>query len=133
MALLCSALVLASGCSVARAPRSTAGVRALYRSIGIDASAGNFSDICRSYMDGPLRAYVERTNNDCTTSSELSTLERWAEEIRLSQAEHASRIVLSSEQALIYDSSHPERAVYLAGEWRLAEVPALTAPRRRAR
>ena len=102
----------------------------MYRSIGIDASSGNFTDICDSYMDEPMRATVQRANYDCTTSSTMSTLEHWAERVRLSKIEPQTRIVVSGDQALVYDGARPERALYRSGQWRLTEVPELTAKRR---
>jgi hypothetical protein len=101
----------------------------MYRSIGLDASAGAFSDVCRSYMDEPLRDQVQRLNDDClTSSSSISKLEHWAEKIRLSKIKSGTRIVVSGEQALVYDGVGPEKVLYSAGQWRLAEVPELTAP-----
>jgi hypothetical protein len=126
-AVLCSSIVLIAGCGTASSPRDAAGVRAMYRSIGLDASAGAFTDVCRSYMDSPLRAQVERANDDCTTSSSTSKLERWAEKIRLSKIKSGTRIVVSGDEALVYDAAKPERALYGAGQWRLAEAPELSA------
>ena len=129
-AALCSSIVLVAGCGTASSPRDAAGVRAMYRSIGLDASAGAFTDVCRSYMDAPLRAQVERANDDCTTSSSTSRLERWAEKIRLSKIKSGTRIVVAGHEALVYDAAKPEKALYTAGQWRLAEAPELvtTAP-----
>jgi hypothetical protein len=124
-AVLCSSIVLIAGCGTASSPRDAAGVRAMYRSIGLDASAGAFTDVCRSYMDAPLRAQVERANDDCTASSSTSKLERWAEKVRLSKIESGTRIVVSGDEALVYDAAEPERALYGAGQWRLAEAPEL--------
>jgi hypothetical protein len=101
----------------------------MYRSIGIDASSGYFTDICDSYMDEPLRATVERANYDCTTSSTMSSLERWAEKVRLSKIKPGTRIVVSGSEAHVYDGATPEKVLYRAGQWRLAEVPELTAGR----
>jgi hypothetical protein len=126
---LCSSAALMAGCSGASSPQSVAGVRAMYRSVGLDAGAGDFIDICRSYMDEPLRGEVKRSNNDCSTSNALSSLERWAEKVRLSKVRAGTRIVISGREALVYDGAKPERALYLAGQWRLLEVPELTAPR----
>jgi hypothetical protein len=101
----------------------------MYRSIGLDASAGAFSDVCRSYMDEPLRDQVQRLNDDCMTSSNsISKLEHWAEKVRLSKVKSGTRIVVSGKQALVYDGVWPEKALYSAGQWRLAEVPELTTP-----
>lgn len=102
----------------------------MYRSIGIEASSGDFTGICDSYMDEPLRGRVERTNHDCETSSTMSTLERWAEKVRLSKIKRQTRIVVSGPEALVYDGRTPERVLYRAGQWRLTEVPELSAPRR---
>jgi hypothetical protein len=126
---LCSSAALLSGCSGASSPRNVAGVRAMYRSVGLDAGAGDFPDICRSYMGEPLRGEVKRTNNNCSTSSSLSNLERWAEKVRLSKVGPRTRIVMAGDDALVYDGVKPEKALYLAGQWRLIEVPELTAPR----
>jgi hypothetical protein len=125
-AVLCFSIVLIAGCGTANSPRDAAGVRAMYRSIGLDASAGAFTDVCHSYMDSPLRAKVERANDDCTTSSSTSRLERWAEKIRLSKIKSGTRIVVSGDEALVYDAAEPERALYGAGQWRLAEAPELS-------
>lgn len=102
----------------------------MYRSIGIDASSGNFADICDAYMDGPLRATVERANSDCTTANTMSTLERWAEKVRLSKVTPQTRIAVSGSEALVYDGPTPERVVYRTGQWRLVAVPELVAARR---
>jgi hypothetical protein len=104
----------------------------MYRSIGLDASAGAFGDVCRSYMDEPLRGQVQAANDDCSTSSSTSRLERWAEKIRLSKVKSGTRILVSGQQALVYDGAKPEKALYTAGQWRLAEVPELS-PTARAR
>jgi len=102
----------------------------MYRSIGIDASSGDFTDICDSYMEAPLRAHVRRANYDCTTASTMSTLERWAERVRLSKVTPQTRIVVSGAEALVYDGTTPERVLYRSGQWRLSEVPELSAVRR---
>jgi hypothetical protein len=127
-AALCCSVALLGGCGGASAPRDAAGVRAMYRSIGLDASSGAFLDICRSYMDELLRVAVERDNDHCTTSSSTSRLERWAEKIRLSKIKPGTRIVVSGDEALIDDAAQPERAVYSSGQWRLAQAPELSAP-----
>jgi hypothetical protein len=121
--------VLLAGCSSASSPENIDGVRALYRYIGIESSAGNFSDICQADMDNPLRSEVRRSNNDCLTSSSTSSLERWAEKLRLSKFKAATRIVISGHEALVYDGVKPEKVLYIAGQWRLAEVPELTSSR----
>lgn len=119
---------LLAGCSSANAPESAAGVRAMYRSIGLDAGAGDFSDVCRSLIDEPLRAQTRRANNDCVPGSATSSLERWAERIRLSKVGAGTRIVVSGDEALVYDGAEPERAVYVGGQWLLAQAPELTSP-----
>jgi hypothetical protein len=53
--------------------------------LSIYVSAGNFNDICQADMDSQLRSRVKRTDNDCSTSNSTSSLERWAEKIRLSK------------------------------------------------
>ena len=93
----------------------------MYRSIGIDASAGNWSDICMSYMDGALRKRGEALGRGCFSPR----FEHWAEKVRLSKLTPTTRIAISGSRALIYDGSRPEAAVYTAGEWRLQEVPEL--------
>jgi hypothetical protein len=123
-AVICLAALLISGCR-ASAPQNVAGVRALYRAIGLDASSGNFGDICRSYMDARLRAEFEPSSKSCSTSK----FERWAEKVRLSKVRPGTRITVSGGEALIYDGVRPERAVYVTGQWQLAEVPELTAAR----
>jgi hypothetical protein len=127
-AAVCCSAALLGGCGGASAPRDAAGVRAMYRSIGLDASSGAFLDVCRSYMDEPLRVAVERANDHCTTSSSTSGLERWAEKIRLSKIKPGTRIVVSGDEALIYDAAQPEKAMYISGQWRLAQAPELSAP-----
>jgi hypothetical protein len=52
--------------------------------------------------------------------------ERWAEKVRLSKVKARTRIVLSGDQALVYDGGEPETALYAHGQWVLAEVPELT-------
>jgi hypothetical protein len=100
----------------------------MYRSIGLDAGAGDFTDICRSYMDAPLRDEVKRADNDCTTANYSSKLERWAEKVRLSKVKASTRIVLSGDKALVYDASEPETVLYIHGQWVLADVPELRMP-----
>ncbi len=124
-AALCSALALLAGCGGASAPKSTAGVRAMYRAIGLDASSGEFSDICRSYMDGRLRQELTPFERDCLTTS----FERWAEKIRVPGIGASTRIVLAGDQALVYRSTTPEKAIYRGGQWQLAEVPQVILPR----
>jgi hypothetical protein len=131
-AILLAALVLLSGCSSASSPQTASGVRAMYRSIGLDAGAGDFTDVCRSYMDAPLRDEVKRADNDCTTANYSSKLERWAEKVRLSKVKTSTRIVLASDRALVYDGSEPETALYVHGQWLLADVPELTTTPSRA-
>ncbi len=97
----------------------------MYRAIGLDAGAGDFTDICRSYMDQALGARTAHSNHDCTTSSSTSSLERWAEKVRLAKVTTATRIALSRSEALVYDGTEPERVLYSGGQWRLAEVPEL--------
>jgi hypothetical protein len=126
-AVLCCAVALLGGCGGASSPRDADGVRAMYRSIGLDASSGAFLDICRSYMNEPLRIEVERTNDGCTASSSTSRLERWAEKVRLSKIKTGTRIVVSGDEALIYDAGQPEMAMYTSGQWRLARAPGLIA------
>ncbi len=118
--------MLVAGCSTASAPQTVAGVRALYRSIGIDASTSNFSDICASYMDELLRSELKPLSKGCSTPR----FEHWAEKVRLSKIRPNTRIVLSGREALIYDGVKPERALYAAGQWRLAEAPELVPTQR---
>jgi hypothetical protein len=101
----------------------------MYRSIGIDASSGNFRDICESYMDGQLRNELQPLSKNCFTRR----FERWAEGVRLSKVGSGARIVVSGREALVYDRAKPERALYIAGEWRLGEVPEIITPKRSAR
>jgi hypothetical protein len=131
-ALLCASMLLIAGCSGASAPENVAGVRDMYRSIGLDAGAGDFTDVCRSYMDAPLRDEVERSNDNCSTSNSTSSLERWAEKIRLSKVKTGTSIVVSGDEALVYDGAKPERALYVDGQWLLAQAPELTVPRHTA-
>jgi hypothetical protein len=118
---VCCVAVSIAGCGTASSPRDVAGVRAMYRSIGIDASAGNWSDICMSYMDAALRKRGEALGRGCFSPS----LERWAEKVRLSKLTPTTRIAISGSRAVIYDGTRPEAALYTAGEWRLQEVPEL--------
>jgi hypothetical protein len=131
-ALLCAAIALLAGCGGANAPEDVAGVRAMYRSIGLDAGAGDFIDVCRSLLDEPLRARVKRSNHNCSTASSTSVLERWAEKVRLAKVSARTRIVLAGDEALVYDGAEPERARYVGGQWLLAEAPELIPPPRRA-
>jgi hypothetical protein len=131
-ATLIAVLALLTGCSSASSPQTASGVRAMYRSVGLDAGAGDFTDICRSYMDAPLRDEVKRADNDCTTANYSSKLERWAEKVRLSKVKASTRIVLSGDKALVYDASEPETVLYIHGQWVLADVPELRMPPSRA-
>jgi len=96
----------------------------MYRSIGIDASSGNFGDICKSYMDERLRDELQPLSKRCFTR----TFEHWAEEVRLSKIKPETEIVVSGGEALVYDAAKPEKALYVAGQWRLAEVPEIVSP-----
>lgn len=98
----------------------------MYRSIGLDASSGEFNLICQSYMDQSLRAEFEPSQKDCLTTS----FERWAEKIRVPGLASNTRIVISGREAFVYRSAKPEKAVYTDGQWLLAEVPATIVPRR---
>jgi hypothetical protein len=118
-------MALIAGCGAASSPQNVAGVRAMYRYIGIDASAGSFSEICESYMDERLRNKLEPLTKDCTTSR----FEHWAEKVRLSKIRPGTRIVISGREALVYDGVKPEKVSYIAGQWRLAEVPEMITPR----
>ncbi len=129
-AILCASVALIAGCGGANAPENVSGVRAMYRSIGLDAGAGDFIDVCRSLMDEPLRAEARRSDDNCSTSNSTSNLERWAEKIRLSKVGARTRIVVSGREALVYDGAEPERAMYVNGQWLLAQAPELTSPRR---
>jgi hypothetical protein len=124
--LFASAVLLVAGCGTANTPETAAGVRAMYRSIGIDASAANYSDICHSYMDEQLRGELEPLNKKCFTS----TFEHWAEKVWLSKIKSQTRIVVAGDEATVYDGAKPERALYIDGQWRLAEVPEITASQR---
>lgn len=125
---------LIAGCGAASEPHSATGVRAMYRSIGLDASSGEFVDVCHSYMDQQLRAEFEPVQKNCLTTS----FERWAEKIRVPGLGSSTRIVVSGHEALVYRTAKPEKpekpekAIYLAGQWRLAEVPATIVPKRAA-
>jgi hypothetical protein len=121
--LACCSMVLLAGCRGASSPENVAGVRAMYRSIGIDASSSDFGDICDSYMDEQLRSELKPLSRSCFTSR----FEHWAEKIRLSKVTSGTRIVVSGREALVYDGARPEKAVYVNGQWRLGEVPDLTA------
>lgn|GEM_PF-1528392 len=125
-AALCVSIALLAGCGGARAPQSVAGVRAMYRAIGLDASSGEFSDICRSYMDRQLRSELTPFERDCLTTG----FERWAEKIRVPGVGASIRIVLAGDEALVYRSTKPEKAIYIGGQWQLAEVPQVILPRR---
>jgi hypothetical protein len=125
-AALCSALVLLAGCAGASAPKSSAGVRSMYRAIGLDASSGEFADICRSYMDSRLRSELTPFERDCLTTS----FERWAEKIRVPGIGAGTRILVAGDQALVYRATTPEKAIYTGGQWQLAEVPQAILPRR---
>jgi hypothetical protein len=120
-AATCCAIAWLVGCSAASSPQDVAGVRAMYRDIGIDASSSNFGDICETYMDEQLRKELEPVSKNCFSSR----FEKWAERVRLSKITSATRIMVSGRQALVYDGATPERAQYLGGQWRLSEVPAL--------
>ncbi|MGO8905484.1 MAG: hypothetical protein ACLQMH_07655 [Solirubrobacteraceae bacterium] len=121
--------MLLIGCRGASSPQNVAGVRAMYRSIGIDASSSNFGDICESYMDEQLRSELEPLSKNCFTR----TFEHWAEKVRLSKIGSGTRIVVSGRQALVYGGARPEKALYVSGQWRLAEVPEIILPPRTGR
>jgi hypothetical protein len=125
-AMLCSSALLMFACSGAHSPENATGVRALYRSVGLDASGGAFNDICLTYMDEQLRDKLKAAGTRCAAG----TFERWAEKVRRSNVAPGIRIVVSGPEAVVYDGVEPERAVYAEGQWRLADVPELTTPRR---
>jgi hypothetical protein len=95
----------------------------MYRSIGIDASSSNFGDICTSYMDDRLRDELAPVSKGCFTR----TFEHWAEKVRLSKINTGTRVVVTGRRALVYDGAEPEKALYIEGQWRLAEVPEIVA------
>ena len=72
-------------------------------------------------MDELLRNELNPLSKGCSTAR----FEHWAEKVRLSKIRPNTRIVLSGHEALIYDGVKPERALYAAGQWRLAESPEL--------
>jgi hypothetical protein len=117
----CVAIALMSGCAGARIPENTAGVRALYRSIGIDASMGDFTDICQTDMTAQLREELTVKRKSCSAA----TIERWAEKVRTGKVGTRTRVVLSGGRALVYDGAQREVALYGNGQWRLDEVPAI--------
>jgi hypothetical protein len=112
-------MALITGCVSASAPENVVGVRALYRSIGIDASSGNFADICRTYMTGRLREELITLHKPCSGSA----VERWAEKVRMAKVGTAVRIAVRGTRALVYDGAGREVALYANGQWRLNEVP----------
>jgi hypothetical protein len=112
------AIALITGCAGASAPENVVGVRALYRSIGIDASSGNFADICRTYMTGRLREELITLHKPCSGSA----VERWAEKVGVAKVRTA-RIAVSGTSALVYDGAGREVALYENGQWRLDRVP----------
>jgi hypothetical protein len=132
IAVVCASTVLIAGCSGANAPEDVAGVRAMYRSIGLDAGAGDFTDVCRSLMVQALREQVRRDDDDCLVGNSTSNLERWAEKVRLAKVSARTRIAVSGREALVYDGVKPEKALYVSGQWLLAEAPELTSPPRPA-
>jgi hypothetical protein len=92
------------------------------------ASSGNFGDICQSYIDERLRSELKPLSRNCFSSR----VEHWAEGIRLSKIRPSTRMVVSGGQALVYDGAEPERALYIAGQWRLDEAPAILPQRETA-
>jgi hypothetical protein len=121
----CSALLLVA-CSAAHSPENVTGVRALYRSVGLDASGGAYNDICMTYMDEQLRDKLKAAGIPCAAG----TFERWAEKVRRLNVATGIRIVVSGREAVVYDGVETERTIYTGGQWRLADVPQLTPPRR---
>lgn len=101
----------------------------MYRSIGIDASSGNFGDICKSYMDQQLRNDLQPLSTNCFTRR----FEHWAEAVRLSKIRSGTRIAVSGHEALVYDGAEPEKTLYVDGQWRLSEIPELIPPKPTAR
>ncbi len=94
----------------------------MYRSIGVDASSGYFTDICQTYMDSELRRELQPVSRACFTTR----FEHWAEKVRLSKVTPATSIVVTGHEAVVYDGARPERVVYVGGHWRLAEVPEIS-------
>lgn len=118
---ICCAVTLMIGCSGASAPENVAGLRAVYRSIGIDASAGNFTGICQTYLSSHLRQKLIALHRPCSQA----TIERWAERVRVAKVGPTILIVVKGARASVYDGATPEQASYIDGEWRLTEVPEL--------
>lgn len=102
--IVCCSVALVAGCRAASSPHNVAGVRAMYRSIGIDASSGNFRDICESYMDEQLRNELQPLSKNCFTRR----FERWAEGVRLSKVGSGTRIVVSEREALVLAGRSPK-------------------------
>ena len=75
-----------------------------------------------------LREQVKRADDNCVVGNSTSNLERWAEKVRLAKVSARTRIAVSGREALVYDGAKPERALYVSGQWLLAEAPELTSP-----
>ncbi len=77
-------------------------------------------------MTEELRAKLRSAGVSCTSTA----LERWTEKVRLSKITPTTRVTISGPEAFVYDGAKPEKALYVNGQWRVAEVPELTSQRK---
>ena len=109
-----------SGCRPSsREPRSVAGVLATYTAIGADAVSGNYSDLCRHYLDEALLDQLAVEHRLCP----LFLSEHWGEFTPASKVSPKTHVAVSGNSAIVYDGRPPEVLKYEGGEWRLTRIP----------
>ena len=109
-----------SGCGVSsREPRSVAGVIATYGAIGADAAIGNFTDLCQHYIDEALLHQLAVEHKLCPPFMS----EHWGEFTPVAKVGSSTRVSVSGDSALVFDTAPPEALEYAGGQWRLMRIP----------
>ncbi len=96
-----------------------AGVLATYMAIDADAASGNYSDLCRHYLDGALLHQLAVEHKLCP--SFLS--EHWGEFTPASKVSTGTHVAVSGSFAVVYDGRPAEVLKYQGGEWGLTRIP----------
>ena len=107
------------GCGLSSQARSVPGVLATYRAIGADAASGNYTDLCQHYIDDALLRELAVEHKLCPPYMS----EHWGEFTPASKVGSSTRMTVSGDSAVVYDSTPPETLEYSAGQWRLKRIP----------
>jgi len=119
MATITVAAVVVGGCGLSSQPRSVAGVLATYRAIGADAASGNYTDLCRHYIDDALLHQLALEHRLCPPFMS----EHWGEFTPVSKVGSSTRVSVSGDSAAVFDTAPPEALEYAGGQWRLMRIP----------